>query len=70
MEKITPYKLLLSPKKLDLTTHYKQNITDNLLLSGLKNELTADNKHYHIFTSTISIWKIFRNFVVIFKFAE
>lgn len=68
MEKITPYKLLLSPKKLDLTTHYKQNITDNLLLSDLKNELTADNRHY-IFASTISIWKIFRNFVVIFKFA-
>lgn len=69
MEKITPYKLLLSPKKLDLTTHYKQNITDNLLLSGLENELTADNKHY-IFTAMVSIWKIFRNFVVIFKFAE
>lgn len=68
MEKITPYKLLLSPKKLDLTTHYKQNITDNMLLSSFKNELIADNRH-HIFASTISIWKIFRNFVVIFKFA-
>ena len=39
-----PYNLLLTHKKIDLATHYLQNITDNLLLSGFKIELTADNQ--------------------------
>ena len=44
MEKITPHNLLLSHKKLDLTTRYKQNIADNVLLSGFKIELATDNR--------------------------
>ena len=38
-----PYNLLLTHKKIDLATHYLQNITDNLLLSGFKIELATDN---------------------------
>ena len=66
---------MLTHKNFDLTTHYRQNITDNLLLSGFKIELATDNLeschlnkkyNYLIVNNEFSLlyWHINRNFYI------